>query len=39
MNFNSSVKFQSAKVAVLPGLIGPMTEAFTCGNANRKGVL
>ena len=39
MNINSSVKFQSAKVAVLPGSIAPMTEAFASGDANRKGDL
>jgi len=39
MNINTSVKFQSAMVAVLPGLIGLMTEAFASGDANRKGDL
>ena len=39
MNFNSSVKFQSAKRAVLPGSIDLMTEVITSGDANRKGDL
>ena len=39
MNFNYSVKFQSAKVAVLSGLIGRSTEVITSGDANRKGDL
>jgi len=39
MNINSSVKFQTAKVAVLLGSIGLMTEVFTSGDANRKGDL